>query len=1187
MALSFGAIALIVLCAHVTMTVAASCDDACCDIKCKDRPKFANSDKLTSNTLLTTVYSAPEDMADSDSSFGGSGGVADDDSDCAIVHSITRDDAAGVFRINVTLSLGGKGCNKTIPWTVAPRRANQTVYGAGALTRCDATGGGCTRISAGPLKGLTVAAPPPVYRAPLTSPQNSLSDKPVPFGYTGYHVYETSSKGTCGKYGFGGLSTGTAGTMRKNGPVGVALAAPMDNECNGTVPQQGAFVSRLSPKRVAQRLSAYLNVPRGTTNATQFILNMIDLTLNNSALADARESLPYGYLDIASLIDVAEPFACGANLSAPDPTHKLGIGVEETHSCPMTPVEWELILPDVAEVGLNVDEILGPASSVSYSAAERDGGWIVPTDTLGTLPPVCYRCSAVRSEGMAGNTRVTNYASRHMPISMSFGPQCAGLTVADSRGSVRVAVGAYVGISSTNDPYDGRWSHSAAFPVRYARAIGVTRRNTSTRAPGTVPGAQIDGDIEWHKGTSGAALRVDLSALRYILCNGGGASLMRAGVNTTTARHIGPLVSRLRNTSEPQSAPAWPNPFRYAALPGMPNCAGCTYPTLSTQKGWTVMDSQIWHYGQHGAVGGMHADHSLWSRVMALVNGTEGLYEDFGLNIFSKWNDTDEMPTAYAEGARALSQDTVVENIIDNLSTLGIPGIGQYSWVSSMCDYMQYAGRPIPSSHSTRVSQGTTATPFCALLRRQLYAQSEARIARGQLNASATANLADLGSAARTGIFNALAPNVWFGIWQRGARAGGSQWNVFLDDTWDRTGRSGFGVDGIADNAHGSMQFEVPISDVETLDGPDVFSAHVFGDQCGTLLLHSPLTQRFKGRVTFSSASASVTTLIFTFTPYNCDNTVTYNTSDARFSTSPLSVSNALVTLGTPDRRTAQKPIIFEIAYDTVDLNVTYDMSFPFVCTQPVDTSEEFGFALSVEYVQYISPGNTETNTLIDQPIVGTCSRDTADDHHDDAFAGVTFDMSNLAPPADSLPIGYSCSPVYTRNPLDGGYHFVSDANDTITFDDAAKQFVTFVCYSFATIENPEKHAACNVTGDGKRSGNCAFYEDTFGPQCTQFWNLRCTPWNDGQFGFFLLVLALFAMTSTASVYGCVECARGRRHATRGRADDVGEPVHDRERKWREYRRNVGRVVQSAMGSDGLERHVRDVPRSSVYARAS
>lgn len=1097
----------------------AQCNDACCNVPCSRRQQFTTgATRYDGNAVLTSVYNAPDDMAASDT-FYGNGAIADDDSDCAHVHSITRDEAAGVFRINITLKADGRGCNKTIPWTLAPRQDGQTVHGSDALTFCNTSSGGCTRISAGPLKGLSVVIPPPVYRAPLTSPQNSLSDKPVPFGYSGYHVYETESKGTCTKYGFEGVNSGIAAVYRKSGPLGVALAVPRENECGGTVPQQGAFVSRFSPKRVAQRLAAYLYFPRRNNNMTTYVPDVIEMQLNNTAYLDARVSLPFGYLDVASLMGVLEPFTCGANVSESNSTFKLGSVSNEAHSCPMTPTEWEAVLQDVAIEGVNVDEIIGP-NSTAYSTFQRDGGWIVPTDTLGTVPPICYRCSSVRSEGLSGDLAVTNYASRHMPMAMSFGPQCAGLSVENSRERTRVALGGYVGISSTDDRHDGAWRTSAGFPVRYARAFGDTLRHNRVTAPGTST-STLNATLRWHDGTNGQALRFDMSALRYVLCNGGGASLMRAGTNTTSGAHIGPLVSEMRAANATDLGPAWPNPFRWVSLPGLPDCAGCTYPTLASQKGWTVMNAQMWHFGQHNSVGGFHSDHSLWSRVLALVNGTEGLFEDGDYNLFAKWNVTAQMPNAYAEAARALNQSEVLPGVLDELSALGIPGIGQFSWVTSMCDYLKHNGKPTPGGTEARDTQGTTATPFCWLLRRQLYAQSEARVSRSAESASATANLPDLGSATRTGIFNVLAPNIWFGTWQREVQNGDSQWQVFMDDTWDRVGRSIFGDDGMASAAQGSMHIDVPISSVETLNGPTVFNATLDGSDCGNVQFFSPFSQKFGAQLAFSSASSSVVSLRLTFTPYNCEGTVTYNTTGATLSTSPYHVNFESVFLGNPDPRTGQSPIIMDVPYDTVDLTVTYDITFPFVCTIPRDTSEQFGFSLDVLYEQYISPTEAEFNSVTEDAIVGVCEQ--ANPAATLLQQASAFDMSIFAPPYDLLPQFSVCAPVYTANPLLGGYSFTDD-NSTVVFNEAAKQYITYVCESYATVFNPNLSVICNVTGDGRRSGDCTFYEDNYEPQCTQFWKLSCTPWNDAQIVFFLFVLFLFVTVVFIVIFSLIVC---------------------------------------------------------------
>ena len=1067
------------------------------------------------NSILTAVYNAPDDMA-AQNFFYGNGAMPDANADCARVASITRDEASGEFIVKITLNIDGRGCNTTLPWTVAPRRDGQSVIGSDALTKCDAGSGGCTRIDSGPRGGLTVSFAPPVYRAPLTMPQNSLSDKPVPFGYTGYHVYETESKGQCGEYGFTQLESQAQSGIRRGGLLNIAMARPRDNECNGHVPQQSAFTSIYTPKQATNRLAHWKFFQRGGTNFTILVSNNAVLLTNQTLIEESVISKPYGYLNLEKTLGITQPFLCSdTGSNSTNSTYKVGSLASEAHSCPMTITEWEAVLQDVAMPGVSVDEFFGP-NTTAYTTFQRDGAWIVPSDNLGTLPMVCYRCSRTRGYTAQGGNRALNYASRHFPISMSFGPQCAGLTVQNSRQSTRVAVGGFVGLSATEDANDGRWLYSAGFPVRYAKSIGTTERQSSVTAPGPVPGAQLDAKLGWTSGTGGIALRVDMSNLRYVLCNGGGAAVMPAGVNTTTGQRIGPLVSKLiENITEAQMdlGPAWPNPFRWLSLENMEECAGCTYPTVATQKGWTVMDSQIWTYGQHNGIGGYHMDHSVWSRILALVNGTEGLFENGTYDILAAWNSTGSLTNRFANAAKSLSQKQQ-SALLQGLSSIGIPGIGVAGWMSAACDETGHMGRPTPRSADTSASQGLVATPFCWLLRRQLYSQSQARLSNVYGQASGAGdNLIDLSSAERVGIFNPRAPNVWFGVWHRRPETGDSQWQVFMGDTWDRTGGSIFGEKGIADDVVGEMEIRVPIASVETIEGPDYFTIDGNGENCGIIGgTDSLTTQTFSSEMTFSSASPSVLALTVSYVPQNCKGSITYDTESVIVETVPDSSISADVSFGEADPVSSQQPLKITVPYDTVGINVTYTIGFKFLCGIALDAGTNYGFSINTTYLQYNSPASIFVNKLGSTPTI-PCSRSVA--NQSEFIAGIqTYYMEALAPPIKDLPLASVCVPVYLDNPMKAGLIVIGRENKSAAFEEEAKNFVQWNCLKYKQLgASARQFSACNVSGDGSRVGECEEYETLYAPGCQEWWDLSCNPYSSGQLMFiYALIVSMPAI---------------------------------------------------------------------------
>jgi hypothetical protein len=957
------------------------------------------------------------------------------------------------------------------------------------------------------LNGLSVVFVPPVYKAPLTLQQNSLSDKPVPFGYTGYHVYETESRGQCGKYGFTQLQSETQAGVRRGGVLNVAMARPRQNECNGDVPQQGAFTSIYTPKAMSSRLSAWKFYQRGGTNFTNLVLNNAGLIDNQTLIENSRVGKPFGYLNLDHVMGITEPFLCGAT-NATNSTYAIGSTPNEVHSCPMTETEWENVLQDVAMPGVNVDEFFGP-NTTAYSEFQRDGAWIVPSDNLGTLPVVCYRCSRTRGFGAQGGNRALNYASRHFPISMSFGPQCAGMSVQNSRQSTRVAVGGYVGISSTLDPYDGRWSQSAGFPVRYTKAIGETDRVSDVRAPGTIQGTQLGAELRWTSGTGGRALKTDLSNLRYILCNGGGAVVMPAGVNTTSGVRYGPLVSSIvENVTEAVSdlGPAWPNPFRWPSIENMEDCAGCTYPTIATQKGWTVMDSQIWNYGQHNGIGGYHMDHSVWSRVLSLVNGTEGLFSEGIDDILATWNASSSLVNLFSNASLSLDQGEISE-VLQGLSVLGIPGIGVEGWMSSACDEAGHMGRPTPRSVDTAVTGGFVATPLCWLLRRQLYSQSAARAnVRYGGNTGIGDNLVDLNSAERTGIFNPRAPNVWFGVWQRLPQIGDSQWQVFLGDTWDRTGGSRFGEKGMADDVEGELEIRVPISSVETIEGPDFFTIEANGENCGIIAdTDSLTTQSFSSEMTFSSVSPAVLALTASYVPYNCEGTVVYDTDSIVVTTVPESSILFDATLGPIDLSTSQQSLEVTVPYDTVGINVTYLIAFNFVCGAAADPGFNFGFSVNTTYLQYNSPTSVFVNRLgAIEPV--QCSRSV---NQSEFIAGIRdYYMEALYPPVKDLPLASVCAPVYLDNPMEAGLIVFGSTNRSAAFEPEARNLIQWNCVAFRRYNDLQgEFAMCNVSGNGDRVGDCESFEEFSAPVCTEWWDLTCEPYSSGQIMFLYSIM--------------------------------------------------------------------------------
>lgn len=716
------------------------------------------------------------------------------DNDCADIYSIEKTSDGLNYRILIDLKLNGKGCKKVFPWSVAPEKNGMKVYGKQALMTCNTNDpdSSCLPINSGPAGGISLSFDPPIYAFPLIVPQNTPR---IPFGYAGYFSYDISQKGSCSDYGYVNKNTQMVTRVNTISHRGIYLTFPTDNQCE-TLPSQNSFLSALSARTVAERVfvsQSYL-LPNGP----------ITLNTSGSNITYGTTQMPYGYLNASYLMGVKSPFLCKLTSS-----HIVGALGSEVFACPMTDAEWLSILPDVALLGQTIDQLVGP-NTTSYGSYQRDGPWIPPEVNLNSIPVGVGRCSTPRDGQAAIPAAGSNYVSTHHPINMVHGPTCTSLRALNSHVTATVTLGGFIGISSTSDPFSGTWITSAGFPVRATNQVGNTFRASDITAPGTST-SHMDVKLSTTGGTNGQALNVDMDALRYVLCNGLNGAVTSAGYNTTSGDYLGPLVSTLRSHSD--SIPIWPNPFRWTSpVNDNSDCFGCTFPTIRSQKGWTLFDAAIWSNSLGTECGKYQSDHTLWSRILALVNHTAADLSN--VNFFAKWNATSSQTDFFLENAPGLDLDIISEFLPEILNNF-IPGVGTSDWVNLIGNLDKHACRPSPYPYYFNANQGQQAIPLCSLLQRQLYYQTYMLNATLKDTVGVPTSTPDLNSASNTGIYNQMAPNIWFGVFQKSILDGNSEWLMYMEDTWDRTGGSKFETEGIAQNVTGLIEMLIPVSSVD------------------------------------------------------------------------------------------------------------------------------------------------------------------------------------------------------------------------------------------------------------------------------------------------------------------------------------------------------------------------------------
>ncbi len=876
----------------------------------------------TQITILPPRDIPPPELSVSNTSYGtplNATNMGSDDG-CAVVHSIERTSDGANYRILIDLNINGRGCKKVLPWTVAPNENGMIVYGKDALTKCNTNSPyqSCKAVNSGPSGGISLSFDPPVYSFPLTVPQNNPI---VPFGYAGYYAYETTSQGACANYGYANKKTQLVTTINGISHAGIAFAFPGNDQCD-RLPTQNSFISTFSGKQASERVFAFnsfLSLPNGT------LINTTGLTQMNMP--------PYGYANASSLLGIIDPFVCKRN----NTYHNTGNTPNNIHACPMTANEWEAILPDVVINGQTVDVFYGP-NTTSYGEYQRDGPWIVPLLNTNTLPVNCFVCSFMRDARGSLAASGASYASGHMPINTAFGPICTALRASQSHINAVVSVGGYVGISKTDNPFSGVWITSAGFPVRNMKQIGNTEKLSDVVGQGSSSDYHMIAEFSTTGGTNGNALNVDMDALRYVMCNGLSGSVIPAGYNSTIDTFLGPLVSTLRSHSD--QSPVWPNPFRYTSpVVGNVNCVGCTYPSIRSQKGWTIFDSMIWEASQGKECGKYQSDHSVWTRILSMVNSTE--VDITNVRFFSKWNDTSNRPDLYLENAPGLNlnQDTT---LFPKLMNAFIPGIGPAAWASLIGNLDKHACRPSPYPYFFESNNGQQAIPLCSLFQRQLYYQTYALNETLRDALGIPVSTPDLNSASQTGIYNMLAPNIWFGVFQKSILDGNSQWLMFMDDTFDKTGNSIFEEDGIAKNVTGRIEMIIPTSlvDIPYTKRSNAIQNVVYRvEQSSCLLFNQFATPSMSNYASISTVVAFgiphgfVNTLVVVFTPvFDGENSQTrFNYQVDQMVVQIKYPSGAAVNITNYDTVVIGNQLYVKVPYMTVSLVYEYYIVIPAV----------------------------------------------------------------------------------------------------------------------------------------------------------------------------------------------------------------------------------------------------------------
>lgn len=1100
-----------------------------------------NSDVVNEVQLLPSIRDYPIDLSKSEYIIANTSAKVEN-APCAKVHSIKKT-LDFKYEIEIDISLDGNGCNMEIPWHTAPKQFNEIIYGENALQTCDLEKGGCDFITK--FNHLKIEFDTPIYRFPIQHEHSRKHSKNTPFGYAGYYTYDTRDGGICSKYGFDVKSQNPTESHTFIDDVktkGIALFATDDSQCFGDRPTSGAFKSYFDPRSVSARVAG---VQRNLNflNENYLDFSFGDFEFNATDFAFGAMDPMFNYLNATSLFGIERPFLCGEEkfINSSRSVYQTGIEMHSAHSCPMGVSEWDAILPDVLIEGVTVDNItVGRRFGNEYTFEEHVGKWNIP-DRPSDLPLGFFRCS---SNSYSSKSNFHNVAKKHYPITTSFGPNCAALEpISSAQGKIQTAIGGHVkGVT-----HDGKISDSAAFPVRIIDGFDTQPIRSAIH---DVFGVKLDpvevfnATIEVYSGISKSDFNFNPDFQRYIFCNGGESMYMAQGVNSTSGFTYGSLIELIDNaTTTSKDGPIYANFYQTHSPASLKECYGCTFPTFSHQKGWTVISTPLWQSFAQKTCGNYHVDQSLHTRIMDLVNVTEAFFSNNQTyvdteadRIFALMNDDTNALNKFLDAAKGHNFGQVLDESETNillskvLSRIGIDGIGTSDWIRKFVDANHHGCRPTPDNSN---GQSGGATPLCSLFKNQLYHQQKARLNATLsstptrfLNGVFSSSMQDLQSAYSTGGYNLNAPNFYFG---QGTHPDGYQgWYAFFTDSWDRNFTKSRGISSI----YGSDGMAKPVKLRLKLDF-DVVGTHLsnYVIRYDTIAIFNqgrkacstdPLkTQVLDINAVFEATNSGVNDITFKISATNCKR-FTFSSKSIILYRNQEIVEKGKYLISYDD---VENTLSLSAIYDTFGEEVVFAFEIPYKCSEIADTNSPIDFTIDYGYTQFYEGKQYDIHVGQEK---ASCNPKPILDIGENGYY-LIYDMSAIKVP-DNLPYLSDCFVSFNKdtNPLVFGVTEYKSKDRPYTptvaiIDPKINDNITWVCYS-PKIEDTDPEipsAQCNVSGaeGNPRTGVCIDIEDFLG-QCDGYCDFSCTPWTYEQFGCitFITLAVLFSMVVLAVI---------------------------------------------------------------------
>ena len=756
------------------------------------------------------------------------------DYDCAQVSSIFLSNDKSFYEITIDVTLDGRGCYTELPFYVAPITPNYILKGNNALSSCNVDEIGCQEVYS---QGILIAMDPPIYSSGLTT----ISGKSVPFGNLGYFSVDQSLNGVLDEFNYQNLQSNPIITTRTQSHMNVAMSLPPTN-CQNSV-SLDAFASNFSAKLVTANIYAAINPSYLTANSLQ---NMVTALLT-SANTDTFHSVsvspgilePFGYVNLSSILGIKNPYVCSNNTLL----HNYGALLHEIHTYPIPSVIWDSIIPDVVLPNNTYITFYGP-QVFGYQNYIHDGAWLVP-NIAGDSLPTSFMRSTIKPDASGIKTLSNiNYAARHMPFNLQFGPTCSPLIALNPK--MNQAIGGYVSLLGT--------TYNAGMITQYidnemliSMPYGISSGNSTMIASIYISQSP---DVSF------------VDDMLFVLCNGMDGAVSSAGFDNNIQQRVGPLTSLISN----MNSPIWSNPYWEFFNDGCPLCNPTTF---RHQKGWTFASLDFWNSATGNECGKFNSDHLLFERILSLINQSNIPIADTVKlqSIFGYWNQSSAKTDWYLDYASALN---IIGNVTNypNILNSFIQGIGTIDWVKLIGDAFLGGCR---TSGTPSTSFGTTnqqPQSLIGLLAQQFYAQAMARNSSLPFQAQSTS---DLLSSSKAGVFNTRLPNIWFGIDQSNTTQ--ATWNVYVEDSFDQTKNNIRNAkNGIAPPTQVQMSIRVPVSSVQIPMTNPGFGMSFVIDYTQTNCLCSSTANPacsnmvFKSKITFSSSSSTVSYLSLNIT---------------------------------------------------------------------------------------------------------------------------------------------------------------------------------------------------------------------------------------------------------------------------------------------------------------------------------